>query len=67
MLVSRRAAHTLVSPRPLRVACRAYSTPVPKVNKVWDNVDDAVKAVKSGDTLLSGGAVSHSLLYWRRR
>ena len=48
-------------PRALRVTRRAYSTPlneasVPKVKKVWDDIDDAVKAIKSGDTLLSGGA-----------
>jgi 3-oxoacid CoA-transferase len=38
---------------------RAYTVPtdpiVPK--KVWDSVDSAVKVVKSGDVLLSGGAV----------
>jgi 3-oxoacid CoA-transferase len=39
---------------------RAYSVPadppVPK-KKVWDSVDSAVKAVKSGDVLLSGGTI----------
>jgi 3-oxoacid CoA-transferase len=39
---------------------RAYSVPadppVPK-KKVWDSIDSAVKEVKSGDVLLSGGAV----------
>lgn len=39
---------------------RAYSVPtgqqVPK--KVWDSVDAAVGAVKSGDVLLSGGMPS---------
>ena len=39
---------------------RAYSVPadppVPK-KKVWDSVDSAVKVVKSGDVLLSGGTV----------
>ncbi|KAG6865618.1 hypothetical protein C0991_000905 [Blastosporella zonata] len=38
---------------------RKYSTPVdtpaPKKSKVWDSIDDAVKDVKSGDTLLCGG------------
>lgn len=38
---------------------RAYSTPadlpLPKTKKVFDSVDEAVKDVKSGDTLLSGG------------
>jgi len=36
-----------------------YSTagelPVPNKTKVWDSVDEAIKDVKSGDTLLSGG------------
>ena len=27
----------------------------PKKTKVWDSVDDALKDVKSGDTILSGG------------
>jgi hypothetical protein len=39
---------------------RAYTVPadplVPK-KKVWDSVDSAVEVVKSGDVLLSGGAV----------
>ena len=39
---------------------RAYSTPldeapVPKTGKVWASADEAVKGVKSGDVLLSGG------------
>ncbi|KAF8522262.1 3-oxoacid CoA-transferase [Hysterangium stoloniferum] len=39
---------------------RLYSTsldesPIPKVKKVWDSADEAVKDVKSGDILLSGG------------
>lgn len=29
--------------------------PVPRKRKVWDSVDEAIKDVKSGDTLLSGG------------
>ncbi|KAI0065421.1 3-oxoacid CoA-transferase [Artomyces pyxidatus] len=41
------------------VVLRAYSVstdlPVPKKKKVWDSADEAVKDVKSGDTLLSGG------------
>ena len=53
------------SPRtavPLSVYMRAYSVaanaPVPKKRKVWDSVDEAIKDVKSGDILLSGGAFS---------
>ncbi|EPQ58363.1 3-oxoacid CoA-transferase [Gloeophyllum trabeum ATCC 11539] len=38
---------------------RWYSTPVeaalPKKKKVWDSADEAVKDVKSGDMILSGG------------
>jgi len=46
--------------RSLRVVhfVRAYSVPVdsqPPKKKVWDSVDAAVSAVKSGDVLLSGG------------
>ncbi|KIY64522.1 succinyl-CoA:3-ketoacid-coenzyme A transferase [Cylindrobasidium torrendii FP15055 ss-10] len=33
---------------------RWYSTPVPK-GKVWSSADEAVKDIKSGDTLLCGG------------
>ncbi|KAI0302123.1 3-oxoacid CoA-transferase, partial [Russula brevipes] len=41
-----------------RPLVRAYSVPVdsqPPKKKVWDSVDAAVSAVKSGDVLLSGG------------
>lgn len=34
---------------------RWYSTPLPNKSKVWESVDEAVKDVKSGDTLLCGG------------
>ncbi|KAA1471078.1 3-oxoacid CoA-transferase [Dentipellis sp. KUC8613] len=65
-----RAAATSHVLRPLRRATagihptvllriRFYGTPadipVPKTKKVWDSVDEAVKDVKSGDVLLSGG------------
>ncbi|KAH9951887.1 3-oxoacid CoA-transferase [Amylocystis lapponica] len=43
----------------MRWRVKQYSTPadlpVPNKTKVWDSVDEAVKDVKSGDTLLSGG------------
>lgn len=43
----------------VRLHVRQYSTPtdlpVPNKTKVWDSVDEAVKDVKSGDVLLSGG------------
>lgn len=54
ILVSFRA-HPFIATLSQHVARRAYSTPVPNVNKVWDDVDGAVQAVRSGDTLLSGG------------
>lgn len=31
------------------------NAPAPAKTKVWDSVDEAVKDVKSGDILLSGG------------
>ncbi|KAI0273715.1 3-oxoacid CoA-transferase [Gloeopeniophorella convolvens] len=44
---------------PVVFLVRAYSVaadaPVPKKKKVWDSAHEAVKAVKSGDVLLSGG------------
>ena len=61
-------ASLLTSPKsraslPIVHFVRAYTVladaPVPK-KKVWDSVDSAVEAVKSGDVLLSGGTV------WRR-
>lgn len=39
-------------PRYLNVVAGA---PVPRKRKVWDSVDEAIKDVNSGDTLLSGG------------
>ncbi|KAK7693693.1 hypothetical protein QCA50_003264 [Cerrena zonata] len=43
----------------LRLKVRCYSTPtdipVPNKSKVWASAEEAVKDVKSGDTLLSGG------------
>ena len=45
-------------------ATRYYSVvvdaPVPRKSKVWDNIDDAIKDVKSGDILLSGGALKRA-------
>lgn len=50
------------SPAPVVVAWRLYSTAtddvVPNKRKVWDSVDEAIKDIKSGDVLLSGGASS---------
>ena len=57
---------TLRRPYALRVArrtsyalARYYSAgveAVPNKRKIWDSVDEAVKEVKSGDTVLVGGA-----------
>ena len=33
----------------------ADTADVPKKSKVWDSIDEAVKVVKPGDTILSGG------------
>ncbi|GJE95159.1 3-oxoacid CoA-transferase [Phanerochaete sordida] len=51
---------TAVPTSQLSLSLRAYAAvasdaPVPKKRKVWDSVDDAIKDVKSGDVLLSGG------------
>lgn len=50
----------------LRLKIRCYSTPtdlpVPNKSKVWDSVEEAIKDVKSGDTLLSGGTPGHCFL-----
>ncbi|EMD38351.1 hypothetical protein CERSUDRAFT_113511 [Gelatoporia subvermispora B] len=51
--------HRLRSTLILTTRIRHYSVvsdlPIPRKSKVWDSVDDAVKDVKSGDLLLSGG------------
>ncbi|THG99222.1 hypothetical protein EW026_g3092 [Hermanssonia centrifuga] len=52
-------AEKRTSPAPVVVAWRLYSTAtddvVPNKRKVWDSVDEAIKDIKSGDVLLSGG------------
>ncbi|KAH8106778.1 3-oxoacid CoA-transferase [Cristinia sonorae] len=54
-----RGPFSRLSPRTVAVPVRLYSVAVdvntPRKSKVWDSVDEAVKVVKSGDTLLSGG------------
>ena len=62
MLASFHTAHPFVAIFHYAITQRVYSmpvdsAPVPKVNKVWDNIDKAIKAVNSGNTLLSGGAL----------
>lgn len=49
---------TRVPTAQLSLSLRAYSVvnaPLPKKRKVWDSVDEAVRDVKSGDVILSGG------------
>lgn len=46
------AAWSTQTLRSLNVAAGA---PVPHKRKVWDSVDEAIRDVKPGDTLLSGG------------
>ena len=68
-MLSRRLTHR--TGLPVFYLVRAYSvvanSQVPKKKKVWNSVDEAVSAVKSGDVLLSGGAlllfnISHRIL-----
>lgn len=51
---ARSAAPALVVAH-VRWFARAVDIPVPKSAKVWASADEAVKDVKSGDTILSGG------------
>lgn len=44
------------STQALRFLNVAADAPVPRRRKVWDSVDEAIKDVKAGDTLLSGGS-----------
>lgn len=54
----------------LRLKVRCYSTPadlpVPNKSKVWESAEEAVKDVKSGDTLLSGGMFRYCVRAWLR-
>lgn len=36
------------------------NAPIPKKTKVWDSADEAVKDVKSGDIILSGGTLTYT-------
>lgn len=38
----------------------AVEEAVPSKKKVWDSIDEAIKDVKSGDVVLSGGACGRS-------
>lgn len=58
---------SVVARTPRQVLARAYSVvaegaPVPGKRKVWDSADEAVKDVKSGSTVLSGGVLSFLVL-----
>lgn len=41
-----------------RTYATAQNVPVPSKSKVWDSADEAVKDIKSGSTILSGGMSS---------
>lgn len=43
------------SSRAARTWSRTYAQHVPKSRKVYDSADEAVKDIKTGDILLSGG------------
>lgn len=45
------------STQTLRFLNVVADAPVPLKRKVWDSVDEAVRDVKPGDTLLSGGSL----------
>lgn len=61
---TRRGRHpSVVSVRWLAVVANA---PIPKKTKVWDSIDEAIKDVKSGDILLSGGASRAASCFTRR-
>jgi 3-oxoacid CoA-transferase len=47
--------------RASRTVFRTYSQHVPKSHKVYASADEAVKDVKSGDILLSGGEFPYSV------
>lgn len=47
----------IAAPHRVRYYAVVATSAVPQKSKVWDSVDEAVKDVKSGDVLLSGGAL----------
>ncbi|KIJ44061.1 hypothetical protein M422DRAFT_60201 [Sphaerobolus stellatus SS14] len=59
-MLTLRVQRNVLFPIPRYIPRRAYSTPldeapIPKTKKVWASADEAVKDVKSGDVVLSGG------------
>ena len=51
----RRNAPTILIAARVRFYSVVQDAPIPKKTKVWSSVDEAVKDVKSGDTVLCGG------------
>ncbi|OBZ69235.1 Succinyl-CoA:3-ketoacid coenzyme A transferase 1, mitochondrial [Grifola frondosa] len=50
-----RLRNTLILAARIRYYSVPADLPIPKKTKVWDSIDEALKDVKSGDTILSGG------------
>jgi 3-oxoacid CoA-transferase len=61
------ASRVLLSLKPRRAGSRLYSlrvqSSVPKRSKIWESAEEAVKDVKSGDVLLSGGAFASAVAW----
>lgn len=55
-------ARLVAGRRSWRALSTAAELPVPNKSKVWESADDAVKDVKDGDIVLSGGAPRVSLV-----
>ena len=53
----------IAAPHRVRYYAVVATSAVPQKSKVWDSVDQAVKDVKSGDVLLSGGALPFFFIF----
>ncbi|KZT68165.1 3-oxoacid CoA-transferase [Daedalea quercina L-15889] len=51
----RRPAHPVLVAARVRFYTVVQDAPIPKKTKVWSSADEAIKDVKSGDTILCGG------------
>ena len=47
----------VIYPKAIKCYATVTKTPVPQNKKVWSSVDEAVRDVKSGDIILSGGVL----------
>lgn len=52
----RRNAHPIIITARVRFYSVVQDAPIPRKTKVWSSVEEAVKDVKSGDTVLCGGS-----------